>query len=261
MSEAWTSALRDIHLSKLMRVIVTDVQKSAALDSHAAALPLGSNFSTAALQKSFDILGMYHDLYMSASCESYDDSGVNPDMSYVIGTMQFTMEDAIGKQIVKSIPIGIFSSSVLECVKESSAREVQSSSVRGLCWDRGLAVISINTEQVKKTLIHESIHALVGTIPELKDQMYGDTDSIKSEEIVTHFVTDHFDQLTTLNNLDFTVSKNIQKNKDKSISLCTSHVTSIKLHGKELISKTVSISANDEKVVNYKINKTREYGW
>lgn len=252
----WTSKLRNIALSKLVRVQRQLKDGDNFIDAISKTLsPAYFLRGSPQLGQAFQLAAVYHDLYMAAECDYYSDilSDWTPTVSYLMGSFTFTVDDVTGASHNYRVPLLICSSTEYSITTLDKGKVTRNSHAKAGC--RGLfggGVMTVladsDAQEVKGTLVHEMIHAMVASLPELRDLMYGDTVAAQTEEIVTHFVTDHFSQLQTLYNMDLRVSSQNEEGEEKlgktscsKILTSTHQVSDIVFNGTSLVSKTINV--------------------
>lgn len=275
MSKTWTSALKSISISKLTKVSISGVNRFTSVDEFSD-IPFGYFFKgNNDMAEAFDLACMYHDAYMASDC-SFNESYLSKKSmkakkrSILLGTVSVTTTDSVGNDMTKRIPLAFVSATRI--IKPNS---IKRASVRGLY--AGRCLVCIATSNTEDTFYHEMVHAVMDSIPSLKEEMYGANAGDQREEMAAHFYTDHRSMFRTLDELKFeTVVTKQQidsdddddwddddedcdgKKKPKG-TVETTEIVDIKHNGKSLVGASISVSCDDKDIQKYRETKIEEY--
>lgn len=263
MSHSWTSKLQSVSLSGFTLVDVKNLSPDWFIDGHCTQVPPGYMFKdNEALAIAYDKAALYHNMYMAAACDYYSDyfrelKSVNAQ--YALGYLCFTKLDDMRNQHKVRVPLMLVSSSR---VINNETNEEGRASVRGLFAGCCMLVnVQDDPAETKSTLVHESFHSLVASLPDLKEEMYGGDAATQREEIAAHIITDKLSILKSIDEIAITQAVASYEEKKSDWKLVTHSIGDISLRGKSLITarKTIDLKANKADVESYKLSRRRYF--
>lgn len=267
MPGSWTDRLLNVSISSLVKMNITGVPLYEVIDGSFADVPPGFLFKAVEKQAlAYDNAALYQMCYMSAACDCYEDYVDATKMrtakaSHILGTVNFTVEDSVGRHVKYCIPLIFASSSRLKFPKQNVEHRPMTNGL--FCGQALVVAVQDTPEETKKTFRHELVHLMVAALPELKEIMYGDNPQAQMEEIVTHIVTDKFSILKNVEALDIIQTcRTLPMDKDNKDTIFEVHeIEDFKgSDGKSIISKSVTLDAKaDKKLFNQYLSQRKEY--
>lgn len=265
MSESYSGSLKSIEIRPFVEVISPEIDLSA---KGAGRFTLGSISNGLSPTKRLKLdstlavnhLLVMHDAYLSAACDySKCYESTIPSQRYLMSSIVVTTDKGGNGRLSKTeIPLLISPVSVATVVTTESTEHIRPG-ILGLYCRHGL-IVSYDGDQQSftATLRHEVGHAVLDSLPWLRNEMYGGDDSTQMEEICMHVIMDHFDKFMNLGKLNITSHKALGKPISRSTmdEYWSSSVTgvsvehtifdSVTFNGTNFVKHSVTLNSQDD---------------
>jgi hypothetical protein len=267
MSESYSGSLKSIEIRPFVEIISPEINLRS---KQAGRFTLGSitNGLSPVRQLSSDsllavnhLLAM-HDAYLSAACDysNYYESTI-PSQRYLMSSIAITTDKGNNGRCSKTdVPLLVSPVSIAKVVTDKKIEHIRAG-ILGLYCRHGLIVTHDgDASSFVATLRHEVGHAVLDSLPWLKQEMYGDDDSTRTEEICMHVVMDHFDKFISLG--DLTINSHValggpidKRTKDdywadcvKEVSVSHTVFDSVMYKGKSFIKHSLHLKPDDDTI-------------